>query len=130
MPQSNSPIINVPAGPEALSALIDAVDLAKAEDRFARVVVIADHHDAARSVRHHLGNQGMINVTVQTGRRLASEMAKPVRKPLPRLLELQAVRQTAEGKAQELGLDPTGPAQILSVLDHNLSRDAGAPRNP
>lgn len=116
MPQSNSPIINVPAGPEALSALIDAVDLAKAEDRFARVVVIADHHDAARSVRHHLGNQGMINVTVQTGRRLASEMAKPVRKPLPRLLELQAVRQTAEGKAQELGLDPTGQRRFYRSL--------------
>ena len=116
MPQMNSPITTVSAGPEALPKLIKAVDLAKTEDRFARVVIIADHHDAARSVRHHLGSRGLINVTVQTGRRLAGELAKPDHKPLPRHLEIQAVRWVAEGKVRELGLDPVGQRRFYRSL--------------
>ena len=95
-------------GPEALSTLALAVDQAQAKDRFARVVVITDHHDVARSVRHWLGGKGLINVTVQTGRHLANELARPTSPALPRLLESQAVRNVAETEADRLGLDPAG----------------------
>ena len=91
----------VPVGPDAVAALVEAVGRAQRDDVFARVVVIADHFDAARSIRHRLGRTGMINVTVQTGGRLAGELAQTPLKPLSRVLESQAVRQVAENYAAD-----------------------------
>ena len=89
----------VAVGPAAVAALAAAVCRAQQDDPFARVVVIADHFDAARSIRHRLGMAGMINVTVQTGGRLAGELADTRLKSLSRVLESQAVRQVAEERA-------------------------------
>ena len=116
MDQSDSFVTTVVAGPEALAALAWAVAQAQAENRFARVVVITDHHDVARSVRHWLGSKGLINVTVQTGRRLAGELARPTSPALPRLLESQAVRLVAENEADKLGLDPAGRHRFYRSL--------------
>ena len=116
MPQTNSPITTVLAGPEALAELVNAVEQAQAEDPFARVVIIADHHDAARSVRHLLGSRGLINVTVQTGRQLAGELAKPDRKLLPHLFEFHAVRQAARDEARDLGLASSGEQRFYRSL--------------
>ena len=116
MTQLDSAISIVPTGPAALAALVQAVADAQAGDPFARVVVITEHQDTARSVRHLLGAHGMINVTVQTGRRLARELARPSQKPLTRLLESQAVRQVAECKAAELGLEPAGRNRLYRSL--------------
>jgi hypothetical protein len=116
MTQNDAPITVVSTGPVALSALAQAVDRAQAADRFARVVVITDHHDVARSVRHRLGMQGMINVTVQTGRRLAAELARPTAQPLTRLLESQAVRRVAETTADGLQLEPAGRHRLYRSL--------------
>ena len=116
MTQTTSRVTTVLAGTDALSTLARAVDQAQAKDRFARVVVITDHHDVARSVRHWLGGKGLINVTVQTGRRLADELARPTSPALPRLLESQAVRHVAEAEADRLGLDPAGRHRFYRSL--------------
>ena len=111
----------VPTGPDAIAALTGAVARAQRNDPFARVVVIADHYDAARSVRHRLGASGMINVTFQTGSRLAGELAQMAgelaqteRKPLSRLLESQAVRLVAEKEAA--GFAPAGKQRFYRSL--------------
>ena len=116
MTQTSSQVIAVLPGPDALSTLALAVDRAQAEDRFARVMVITDHHDVARSVRHWLGGKGLINVTVQTGRHLADELARPTSPALPRLLESQAVRHVAEAEADKLDLDPAGRHRFYRSL--------------
>ena len=116
MTQNGSHVTTVLTGPDSLSTLALAVDQAQAEDRFARVVVITDHHDVARSVRHWLGGKGLINVTVQTGRRLADELARPTSPALPRLLESQAARHVAEAEADRLGLDPAGRHRFYRSL--------------
>ena len=116
MTQSDSRVTAVLAGPDSLSTLAGAVDQAQAEDRFARVVVVTDHHDVARSVRHRLGAKGLINVTVQTGRHLANELARPKTPALPRLLESQAVRHVAEAEADRLGLDSAGRHRFYRSL--------------
>ena len=116
MTQTGSHVTTVLTGPEALSTLALAVDQAQGEDRFARVVVITDHHDVARSVRHWLGGKGLINVTVQTGRHLADELARPTSSALPRLLESQAVHHVAEAEADRLGLDPVGRHRFYRSL--------------
>ena len=116
MTQTGSHVTTVLTGPEALSTLARAVDQAQAEDRFAKVVVITDHHDVARSVRHWLGGKGLINVSVQTGRHLANELARPTSPALPRLLESQAVRHVAETEADRLGLDPAGRHRFYHSL--------------
>ena len=116
MTQTGSHITTVFTDPEALSTLERAVGQAQAEDRFARVVVITDHHDVARSVRHRLGGKGLINVTVQTGRHLADELARPTSPALPRLLESQAVRHVAEAEADRLDLDPAGRHRFYRSL--------------
>ena len=131
---ADSAVSIVPTGPDALAALVQAVAAAQADDPFARVVVIAEHPDTAQSIRHLLGAHGTINVTVQTGRRLARELAQPSLKPLTRLLESQAVRQVAEGKAAELGLEPAGRSRFyrsLSTAFHDMQegvagQDAGS----
>ena len=130
MTQTGSHITTVFTGPEALSALAQAVDQAQAGDRFARVVVITDHHDVARSVRHWLGGKGLINVTVQTGRHLADELARPTSPALPRLLESQAVRHVAEAQADRLGLDPAGRHRFyrsLSTAFRDMAERADTP---
>ena len=116
MTQTGSHVTTVLTEPEALSTLARAVDQAQAEDRFARVVVITDHHDVARSVRHWLGGKGLINVTVQTGRRLADELARPTSPALPRLLESQPVRHVAEAEADRLGLESAGRHRFYRSL--------------
>ena len=103
-----------PTGPDAIAALTGAVARAQQDDPFARVVVIADHYDAARSVRHRLGASGMINVTFQTGSRLAGELAQTERKPLSRVLESQAVRLVAEERAA--GFAPAGKQRFYRSL--------------
>ena len=108
MTQTGSQVTTILTGTDDLSTLARAVAQTQAEDRFARVVVITDHHDVARSVRHWLGGKGLINVTVQTGRHLADELARPTSPALPRLLESQAARHVAEAEADRLGLDPAG----------------------
>ena len=116
MTQAGSRVTTVLTGTDALSTLARAVDRAQAEDRFTKVVVITDHHDVARSVRHWLGGKGLINVTVQTGRHLADELARPTSPALPRLLEAQAVRHVAEAEADRLGLDPAGRHRFYRSL--------------
>ena len=110
-----------PTGPDAIAALTGAVARAQQDDPFARVVVIADHYDAARSVRHRLGASGMINVTFQTGGRLAGELAQMAgdlaqteRKRLSRLLEFQAVRLVAAEQAA--GFSPAGKQRFYRSL--------------
>ncbi len=130
MTQTDSHITTVLTGPEALSTLERAVDQAQGENRFARVVVITDHHDVARSIRHWLGGKGLINVTVQTGRRLADELARPTSPALPRLLESQAVRHVAEAEADRLGLDPAGRHRFyrsLFTAFHEMAERSDAP---
>ena len=130
MTETGSHIATVLTGPEALSDLARAVDQAQADDRFARVVVVTDHQDVARSVRHWLGRKGLINVTVQTGRRLADELAKPSSPALPRLLEFQAVRHVAEAEAHRLGLDPVGFHRLyrsLIAAFHEMDERADTP---
>ena len=128
MTQNGSRVTTVLAGPDSLSTLAQAVDQAQAEDRFARVVVITDHHDVARSVRHWLGMKGLINVTVQTGRHLADELARPNTPALPRLLESQAVRHIAEAEAGRLGLDSAGRYRFYRSLIRRLPRNGRAGR--
>ena len=137
-----------PAGPAALEALADAVDRAKAPDPFARVVVVADQQDAATSVRHRLGarERGVINVTVQTGNRLAAELAglkgnqagsdgtgndgNGGPKRLSRLLETQAVRLVAEDVVRERELAPAGQQRFYRSLADAFRRMAERPEVP
>ena len=116
MTPSDSYITIVPIGPAALSSLVQAVADAQASDQFARVVVITDHRDVAQSVRHRLGASGTVNVTVQTGRHLAKELSDPVGRQLPRLLEIQAVRQVAEADANRTGFDAAGCRRFYRSL--------------
>ena len=125
-------ITTAPVGPATLSALAAAIARAKADDPFARVVVIADHNDAARAVLHWLGAQGtgMINVTVQTGRRLAAELAGDGQKTLPRTLESHAVRLVAalDDAAQEFG--PAGRNRYYRSLAAAFREMAERPDAP
>lgn len=124
----------VSAHEKALDCLAVAVAEAQGSDPFARVVVVADHADVAKTARHHLGLQGRINVTVQTGRRLASELAahalatagpEPLR-PLPRVLEIQAVQQVMADwlAAQELALSSGGRRRLAYSLRAEFHRMA------
>ena len=138
-----APISFAPAGPPALEALAAAVERAKAPDPFARVVVVVDQQDAATSVRHRLGarEQGVINVTVQTGNRLAAELAglkgnqagndgNGGPKQLSRLLETQAVRLVAEDVVRERELAPAGQQRFYRSLADAFRRMAERPEVP
>ena len=81
----------------------------------------------ATALRHHLGASGVLNVTVQTGRHLAAELAAPAlrtdltghglpRKPLTRLLEHQAVRMVTERRIREYGFQSDGGRRLRSSL--------------
>ena len=98
-------ITAVAVGKSSLDALRDAVRGAQRDDPFAQVIVVAEHPDAARSVRHWLGLAGSINVSVMGRQRLAGIVAAPLlgepvegkqRRMLTPLLESQAVRRVAE----------------------------------
>ncbi len=127
-------VITVPVGQAALTALGQAVERAQSGDPFARVVVVADHLDAASSVRHWLGALGVVNVTVQTGVRLAGDLAQPglrpegatqfgaarsgALRPLTRALESQAVRQVAGPAINSAGLQlsPAGRRRLYQSV--------------
>ena len=121
MTQEDSSITLTNVGASSLSELQSAVSRAQSDDPFARVVVIADYFDAATALRHHLGASGMMNVTVQTGRRLAVELAAPILraralKPLTWLLERQAVRAVAEDSVRRHGFDSQGGRLMRNSL--------------
>ena len=114
-------IIRTSVGESSLAELQSAVSRAQSDDPFARVVVIADHFDAATALRHYLGASGVMNVTVQTGRRLAAELAAPILRarslqPLTWLLERQAVRAVAEDSVRRYGFDSQGGRLMRNSL--------------
>ena len=127
--RETSSITVAPLGEAALAALVSAIAEAKADDLFARVVVIAADRDVGREVLHLLGAGGLINVTVQAGERLATELARPILQPvgagseqlpqpLNRLHESQAVRQVADEwlEAGTLELSPAGRLRLYGEL--------------
>ena len=121
MTQEDSSITLTNVGASSLSELQSAVSRAQSDDPFARVVVIADHFDTATALRHYLGVSGMMNVTVQTGHRLAGELAAPILrsralKPLTWLLERQAVRAVAEDTVRRYGFDSQGGRLMRNSL--------------
>ena len=116
-------------GAPSLSALAQCVKDAQADNPFARVVVMVDHHGVAGAVRHWLGAQGTINVTVQTGERLAAELARPLLgsdeddasqslRPLTPLDESQAVRRVVDRwlDTVALQLSPAGRQRLYSEV--------------
>ena len=126
-----SPVTVTQIGQPALMALAAAVAAAQqddAADPFARVVVVASHRDVASSVRHLLGARNALNVTAQTGERLAAELARPILRPagddapprqaLSRLHESQAVRRVADRWLNTAGLNlsPAGRRRLYSEL--------------
>ena len=125
-PAPGPPILNaiMPAltfaavGAAALDALSQSIADLKAGDLFARIVVVADHHDAARAVSHLLGAQGrgLVNVSLQTGRRLASELAGGNLSTPPRILEGAAVRAIADNAPAAQGLEPAGRRRFYRSL--------------
>ena len=107
-------ITAVAVGKSSLDALQDAVQSAQGDDPFAQVIVVADHSDAARSVRHWLGLAGSINVSVMGRQRLAGIVAAPLlgepvegkqRRMLTPLLESQAARRVIDDLQAEDGAD-------------------------
>ena len=140
MPPDTTFVTTAPIGNASLQSLIGAVQRAKSTDPFARVVVVTDHSDVARAVRHHLGSNGAINVTVQVGHRLAAELAEPIlrpagvsgaalRRPLSRLLESQAVRDAARTwSASDIShLSDTGRGRYYDALAATFRQMAERP---
>lgn len=129
-------IIATPVGKSSLGALRDAVRAAQGDDPFAQVIVVADHPDAARSVRHWLGLAGSINVSVMRGQRLAGIIAQPMlgamvegkpRRQLSAMLESQAARRVAEewlaaGGAAGIRLNAAGKRQMQRSLTDAFRR--------
>lgn len=129
-------IIATPVGKSSLGALRDAVGAAQGDDPFAQVIVVADHPDAARSVRHWLGLAGSINVSVMRGQRLAGIIAQPLlgatvegkpRRQLSPMLESQAARRVAEewlaaGGAEGIRLNAAGKRQMQRSLTDAFRR--------
>ena len=114
----------------ALAAAVAAAQQADGDDPFARVVVVTAHRDVASSVRHLLGASNVLNVTAQTGERLAAELARPILRPtgdndaapprqaLNRLHESQAVRRVADEwlASDNLPLSPAGRRRLYTEL--------------
>ena len=138
-------VITVPVGQAALTALGQSVKRAQSGDQFARVVVVADHLDAASSVRHWLGALGVVNVTVQTGGRLAADLAQPrlrpegatpyaALRPLTRTLGIPggAAGGGAGDRFRRLATITGRPPSPLPVHCRRFPRDAGtrATRRP
>ena len=130
------PISITRIGPTSLSALVAAVESAQRDDAdpFARVVVVAGHRDVASSVRHLLGAHNVLNVTAQTGERLAAELARPILRPAddhaatpPRqalnlLHESQAVRRVSDRwlESSDLNLSHAGRRRLYSEITNAL----------
>ena len=140
MPPDTTFVTTATIGNASLRSLIGAVKHAKSTDPFARVVVVTDHSDVARAVRHHLGSNGTINVTVQVGHRLAAELAEPIlrpagvsgaalRRPLSRLLESQAVRDAAQSWSDSdiSHLSDTGRRRFYDALAATFRQMAERP---
>lgn len=133
---ANGVIAAVAVGKDSLGALRDAVRAAQGDDPFAQVIVVADHPDAARSVRHWLGLAGSINVSVMRGQRLAGIIAQPLlgatvegkpRRQLSPMLESQAARRVAEewlakGGADGIRLNAAGKRQMQRSLTDAFRR--------
>ena len=113
----------------ALAADVAAAQRAGGDEPFARVVVITAHRDVAGSVRHLLGARNVLNVTAQTGERLAAELARPALRPakdgsrpqrraLNRLDESQAVRRVTDQwlASDNLPLSPAGRRRLYAEL--------------
>ena len=127
MIHTDSRIVTVPIGESSLAALDACVARAKGDDPFRRVVVIADHVDVGSAVRHHLGASSLLNVSVQTGRMLASELAAPMfrdnsnrdgrkHRPLSPLREHLAVRQVSEEVMAQHDFQPAGRSRMIRSL--------------
>ena len=127
MTSEDSAIKLTPVGARSLYDLLRAVERAKRDDPFARVVVVADHHDVATALRHRLGAVGMMNVTAQMGRHLANELAAPIlrsrdddrdrpRKPLTPLLERQAAQLVTADVARRYGFGAQGGRLMRNSL--------------
>ena len=116
-------------GASALDALAQAIDEIKAGDLFARIVVVADHHDAARAVSHLLGarERGLVNVSLQTGRRLAAELAGGALATPSRIQESVAVRAIANDAPAAQGLEPAGRRRFYLSLAAAFRRMAERP---
>ena len=126
------PVTVAQIGQPARSALADAVAAAQRDDvdAFARVVVVNADRDVASSVRHLLGAHNVLNVTAQTGERVAAELARPILQPttgddvtsprqaLNRLHESQAVRRVADCwlNDADLSLSPAGRRRLYAEL--------------
>ena len=133
MTNTYSNMVISPIGLSSLTELEEAVRRAQEGDPFARVVVIADHHDVATALRHHLGASGVMNVTVQTGRHLAAELATPIlrqeavdngvlRRPLTRLVEHQVVRIVTDKRIRDYGFQPDGGRRLRHSLANAFRR--------
>ncbi len=122
-------LVTTKLGATSLSALAQSVKDAQGDNPFRRVVVIVDHRGVAGAVRHWLGTQGTINVTVQTGERLASELAGPFLRsgegeagrnlrPLTPLDEGQAVRRVVDRwlDTVALRLSPVGRERVYAEV--------------
>ena len=127
MSQIEPSMVTTPVGRPSIVALKEALSHAQQVDPFARVVIITDHQDVASAVRHELGASGLLNVTVQTGRRLAAELAEPIlrdvtggdapaHRPLTRLLELQGVRKAAAEVVTQYEFQPAGRRRMIGSL--------------
>ena len=129
MEMTQSTVVAMPLGQPALSALQNTLREVQGDDPFCRVVVVADHPDVASSVRHFLGASNVLNVTAQTGDRLAAELARPLLRParddtapprraLNRLHESRAVRQVADRwlESSGLSLSPAGRRRLYGEL--------------
>ncbi len=105
-------------GASARDALDKTIADIKADDLFARIVVVADHHDAARAVSHLLGaeGRGLVNVSLQIGRRLAAELAGGTLATPSRIQESAAVRTVANSAPEAQGLEPAGRRRFYRSL--------------
>ena len=131
----NDAVTTIGLGEAALQALLAAVRSAQSEDPFGRVVIIADDRDAARSALHILGARGVINVAVQTGERLAMELARPLLRPvgaggedslrpLSPLDESQAVRQVVDGwlETADLQFSSAGRLRLCAEMKNSFQQ--------
>ena len=116
-------------GASALAALAQAIADIKAGDLFARIVVVGDDNDAARAVSHLLGarERGLVNVSLQTGRRLAAELAGGALSTPSRIQESVAVRAIANDAPAAQGLEPAGRRRFYLSLAAAFRRMAERP---
>lgn len=136
----DSRIVTVPIGESSLAALDEGVARAKGDAPFGRVVVITDHVDVGSAVRHHLGTSNLLNVSVQTGRMFASELAAPMfrnkfkqdgrkYRPLSPLREHLAVRQVSEEVMEQHDFRLSGHSRMIRSLADAFRRMQERPQD-